>query len=270
MIEDSNTTPLPKPNVKYSSTPGETSEASLRGLISNPVYVGVPPYPRLVSDEAWIRTALELIEEEGAEQFLVNLLYMLRTSIVDAIPNEAIPDNYDGPWPDDDDAYEDDKGEDGWFEPDDSPPAWANPLEGFIYCSHDDLPMILLDDEFVCVLEYLKIHIDNSPVSDMVTEPILSLVFQNGHTLPLLCPDCGESLHISNQNEMLDNINGLTIVDADWDPEIEELYLIFGKTTDDPETEELPDIAVHLNSIRGLTCPHKTMLENGTLPPNLF
>ena len=104
MIEDPNTPPLPKPNVKYSNTPGETSEASLRGLISNPVYVGVPPYPRLVSDEAWVKAALELIEEDGAEQFLVNLLFMLRNSIVDAIPDEAIPNDYDGPWPDESEA----------------------------------------------------------------------------------------------------------------------------------------------------------------------
>ncbi len=267
MIEDTNSTPLPKPNVKYTNTPGTTSEASLRGLISNPVYAGVPPYPRLISDEAWVKGALELIEEEGAEQFLVNLLYMLRNSIVDALPDEAIPDDYDGPWPDDDE-YESD--EDGWFEDDDSPPAWSNPLEGFIYCSHDDLPMILLDDEFVCVSEYLKSHINNSPVSDLVMEPTLSLVFQNGHTLPLLCPDCGESLHISDQNEMLDDINGMTIVDVDWDPDIEELYLIFGNSSDDPDTEDLPDIAVHLNSIRGLTCPRKTMFMNGTLPPDLL
>ena len=266
MTEDTNTTPLPKPNVKYSTTPGDTSEAILRGLISNPVYVGVPPYPRLISDKAWVKAALELIEEEGAEQFLVNLLYMLRNSIVDAIPDEAVPDDYDGPWPNEDETRD----EDGWFESTDKPSSWANPLEAFIYCSHDDLPMILLDDEFVCVLEYLTAHLEESPVSDLVTEPSLSLVFQNGHTLPLLCPDCGESLHISDHNEMLDDISGLTIIDVDWDPELEELYLIFGKATDDPDSENLPDIAVHLNSIRGLTCPQKTMLENGILPPNLL
>lgn len=254
--------PLPRPSVKYLTDPNDISEATARGMMSNPIYVGVPPYRRIISDEAWVRTAAELIREEGAEQFLVNMLYMLRTSIVDAVPDEAIPGDYDGPWPDDDEeTYDpDDEAEEG--EP---PSPWQHPMEGYIYCSHDDFPMLVIDDEFVCIGEYLYTHINNSPVNDLITGPILSLVFQNGHTLPLLCPDCGDSLHITDHNSLLDEISGRTVVNIEWEGDVEELILEFGEPLDeeDEEDELEPEVvytlAVHLDSVRGLTCPYKNL-----------
>jgi hypothetical protein len=59
---------------------GLDSEEKIRGLICNPIYAGVGPYPRMVSDEVWIGAAAKLIREEGPEQFLVNMLYVLRRS----------------------------------------------------------------------------------------------------------------------------------------------------------------------------------------------
>jgi hypothetical protein len=44
----------------------------------NPIYTGVGPFPRMVEDDAWVRARVKLIEEEGTEQFLVNLLFTLR------------------------------------------------------------------------------------------------------------------------------------------------------------------------------------------------
>jgi hypothetical protein len=35
-----------------------------------------------VADAAWVRACAKLIEEEGAQQFLVNLLYVLRDQSV--------------------------------------------------------------------------------------------------------------------------------------------------------------------------------------------
>ena len=73
--------PLPAPNVivARSGTPmhGLSPEA-VKGILVNPIYAGVGPYPRLVEDAAWVRACARLIEEEGPEQFLVNLLYVLR------------------------------------------------------------------------------------------------------------------------------------------------------------------------------------------------
>jgi len=248
-------TPLPRPTVKYRANIEQLDEATTLGMMSNPIYVGVPPYRRVVSDETWVRAATELIKEQGPEQFLVNMLHVLRASLVDAVPDEAIPEDYDGPWPADDLHPPDQTEDEDWFEDDDAPSPWRYPLEGFLYCSHDDLPMILLDDEFVCVSEYLLAHINGAPINDLITEPTLTLVFQNGHTLPLLCPDCGQSVHEDDYNELLEAVNGLTIVGLEWDDDLETLVLVFGHSLQDEE--EVTSLEVHLNSIRGLTCPHQ-------------
>ena len=73
--------PLPAPNVVVarSGTPmHELSPAAVKGILVNPIYAGVGPFPQLVEDEAWVRACVKLIEEEGAQQFLVNLLFVLR------------------------------------------------------------------------------------------------------------------------------------------------------------------------------------------------
>jgi hypothetical protein len=258
MADTSNNLPaLPRRTVKYLVSPNDMSEAAARGMLSNPVYVGVPPYTRVVSDEAWIRAAVKLIEEEGSEQFLVNLLYMLRVSMVDAVPDEAIPNDYDGPWPDDEDDLDDENDDD---DGPDAPSPWQQPMEGLIFCSHDGLPMIVHDGEFICVGEYLYAHLDNTPITDILTNPVLTLVFQNGHTLPLLCPDCGESLHIEDSGALLDSINGLAIVSVEWDEDLEELIVEFGYPEhDDEEAEVVDTLSLHLNSVRGLTCPTQTL-----------
>ncbi|MBN1993064.1 MAG: hypothetical protein JW953_10200 [Anaerolineae bacterium] len=244
---------LPRRTVKYVTDPGEMSEAGVRGMLSNPVYAGVPPYQRIVSDEAWIQSAAQLIEDEGVEQFLVNMLYMLRNSMVDVVPDEAIPADYDGPWPE-----EDEDEENLSFPANSSDPSspWLYPLEGLIFCSHDGLPMIILDNEFLCVGEYLYAHLEDAPITDLITEPVLTLVFQNGHTLPLLCPDCGQSFHTDDCNELLDTLNGLIITNIEWDYDTQELVISFGKP-EEVESEEEPAeiLSIHLNSVRELTCP---------------
>jgi hypothetical protein len=73
--------PLPAPNVVMarSGTPiHELSPEAVKGILVNPIYTVVGPFPRLVEDSAWVWACAKLIEEEGADQFLVNLLYVLR------------------------------------------------------------------------------------------------------------------------------------------------------------------------------------------------
>jgi hypothetical protein len=73
--------PLPTPNVVVarSGTPmHELSPEAVKGILVNPIYTGVGPFPRLVEDAAWVRACTKLIAEEGPQQFLVNLLYVLR------------------------------------------------------------------------------------------------------------------------------------------------------------------------------------------------
>jgi hypothetical protein len=60
------------------SDPTQFTAEDIRGMICNPIYTGLGPYPRIMKDEAWIQAASRMIREEGAEQFLVNLLTVLR------------------------------------------------------------------------------------------------------------------------------------------------------------------------------------------------
>ena len=83
--------PLPAPNVVVarSGTPvDELSPEAVRGILINPIYAGVGPFPRLVQDDAWVRGCARMIEEEGAEQVLGNLLYVLRECLGNGSANE--------------------------------------------------------------------------------------------------------------------------------------------------------------------------------------
>lgn len=75
--------PLPKPNVEFATADdtGAMTPKKVRGMIANPVYAGVGPYPALIEEEEWVRSAAKMIKDEGAEQFLVNMLYVLRQSL---------------------------------------------------------------------------------------------------------------------------------------------------------------------------------------------
>lgn len=75
--------PLPKVNVEFATSgdAGEMTPEKMRSLMCNPIYAGVGPYPALVDDETWVRAAAQMIEKEGSEQFLVNMLYVLRQSL---------------------------------------------------------------------------------------------------------------------------------------------------------------------------------------------
>ena len=73
-------TSIPSPNVdvKLCGDKTEWTEEQIRGIICNPIYAGIGPFPSYVSDEEWIKCAAIQISNEGAEQFLVNLLYVMR------------------------------------------------------------------------------------------------------------------------------------------------------------------------------------------------
>jgi hypothetical protein len=76
--------PLPAPNVvvaRAGTPPQQLSPEAVKGILVNPIYTGVGPYPRLVEDEVWVRACAKLIEEERPQQFLVNLLHVLRESL---------------------------------------------------------------------------------------------------------------------------------------------------------------------------------------------
>ena len=75
-------TPIPEANVtvRTGEVTGEWTPEEIGGIICNPIYAGISPFPALVSDETWVRSAAVFISEEGSEQFLVDLLFVLRAS----------------------------------------------------------------------------------------------------------------------------------------------------------------------------------------------
>lgn len=78
--------PLPKPNVDLTAD-GEMTAGKVRAMFCNPLYTGITAnFPKLVDDETWIRAAAQAIREHGPEQWLVNLLYVLRESLGTGTP----------------------------------------------------------------------------------------------------------------------------------------------------------------------------------------
>ncbi len=85
MSKKSNNHKLPSPNAAFRSS-GQTDDftpAEIRGMVCNPVYAGIGPFPALVSDEQWVAAAATAIKKEGVEQFLVNLLHVLRETFTE-------------------------------------------------------------------------------------------------------------------------------------------------------------------------------------------
>jgi hypothetical protein len=74
---------LPAATARYrpgGSTAAFTAE-EVRGCLVNPLSAGIGPFPQLVPDEQWVRAASRMIREDGSEQFLVNLLFVLRQAL---------------------------------------------------------------------------------------------------------------------------------------------------------------------------------------------
>lgn len=244
---------LPSPNAHYrrfgDPPRGETDdESAARGRICNPLHAGLMSFLQGENDEAWIKDAARLIREEGPEQFLVNMLHVLRESLAD---DPACPAHTS-------------RSQNGKHTPasdlDKANLQKLADVEGLVYCSHDDFPMILVDGDFVCLAEFAFSHLDHSPVIDLISRPILSLVFQNGHTLPLIDPKTGGSLAINDEDYLLNTLNGLALVDLGWDDDLKLVILEFGQPMgsildEDSDQDPLEALEVHLDSIRRITCP---------------
>ena len=86
MAKKSSEHKLPKPTAQI-RTPheGHPTPAEAFGKLCNPMYAGFGPYPALVDDEEWVGAAVALIQRDGAEEFLVNMLHMLRETADDGV-----------------------------------------------------------------------------------------------------------------------------------------------------------------------------------------
>ena len=72
--------PIPMPNVtvRTGDDTGEWTPEQVRGILCNPIYAGIGPFPAMVSDDVWVKSAALMISQESSEQFLVNMLFVLR------------------------------------------------------------------------------------------------------------------------------------------------------------------------------------------------
>ena len=81
--DDADLPDLPKPDVEFvvhGTKPGQFTAAGIKGIVMNPVYAGIGEYPPLMSDKQWIAACKKILEEDSPEQFLVNLLFILRAT----------------------------------------------------------------------------------------------------------------------------------------------------------------------------------------------
>jgi hypothetical protein len=62
-------------------------------------------------------------------------------------------------------------------------------------CERDGFPKVKIGGRWECVVEYLDRCLGQRQVVDLVLrEGTTYLAFENGHELPVLCPDCGKPM----------------------------------------------------------------------------
>jgi hypothetical protein len=126
--------------------------------------------------------------------------------------------------------------------------------------------MIRIGENYECVIEWVDAHLGGKRIKDIVPGTRgtpLTLVFEDDHALPLLCPDCGGALHVAPEDEdqVLEESSGLYLVGVAYvEPgeEPEGITLAFSSDPDadpqDPETE-MQELLLHLDGVRRLACP---------------
>jgi hypothetical protein len=56
------------------------TESDVKDVLCNPIYVGIGPYPKILSDEKWISCAEKGCKAMGHEAFFKCMIKMLRKS----------------------------------------------------------------------------------------------------------------------------------------------------------------------------------------------
>lgn len=143
-------------------------------------------------------------------------------------------------------------------------------LDELTWCEEHHCPLIRIGNNYECVIERVDAHLGGKRVQDTVpggAQTPLTLVFDDGHTLPLFCPDCGGAFHIQpdEEDKMLDEMTGLCVIGVAYvepgavekdSPEM--IVLAFGNSPEaDPDQPDaiIEELYVHLDSARRLTCP---------------
>jgi hypothetical protein len=75
---------VPLPDVSYPGDrdwQGEWNEKMVSGIICNPICTGIPPFPKMIDDKTWIAAGVQIVENVGLRQYLVDVLYELKQSV---------------------------------------------------------------------------------------------------------------------------------------------------------------------------------------------
>lgn len=76
-------------------------------------------------------------------------------------------------------------------------------------CERDEFPKVRIGGHWECVAEYLDRCLGQQRVVDMVQwQETTHLVFENGHELPALCPDCGQPVVYGHPERARRNMRG--------------------------------------------------------------
>ena len=69
---------LPLADAETSSPTGCWTPGLVKGIMLNPVYAGLGPFPPVINEETWVAVSLKTMEREGVKQTLVNILFLLK------------------------------------------------------------------------------------------------------------------------------------------------------------------------------------------------
>ncbi len=131
-------------------------------------------------------------------------------------------------------------------------------LPGLVSFSKHGCPKIHVSSDYVCLFEYVDAHVGGQAVRDLIPGTLntpATLVFADGHVMPLLCAHCGKGLHVTDADAALEVIAGQSLVALEYDKEDKALVLVFAP---DPEHREGGEaVPVHLESARKLVCPRE-------------
>ena len=71
------------------ATHSERNEAEVRRILSNPIYVGIGPFPAIIAEDLWIRAQVRLVEEHGVRPRLRAIRTALHESLGYQLPRLA-------------------------------------------------------------------------------------------------------------------------------------------------------------------------------------
>ena len=74
------------------ANPTDADIEDVKSIFCNPIFTGIAPFPKMIEDDLWIKSAKNLIEKIGIDDFLKGMLKALRATygkVQDDIEKEA-------------------------------------------------------------------------------------------------------------------------------------------------------------------------------------